>query len=561
MKTPTAFVAASALAALLPALPAQTWTKTVPGGAFWTSPLNVHADGFGMTRISTPGLVHTEFDPNGNVIGSFELAPATSFLALGDAVRQADGSLLLLGSHDDKPWVSCVSPDTGLTIWDRTLSSLDGRLTASCRNALGQFVVAGHVVAPGSTESRPYLAALSSTGGTHYRRFFGDGSPGEAAVAITPLVGGGMLLVTTISSSHAVERELRVLWLNDWGHVQWGRRLASDTAGLMTPRVVPTPDGGALLAGALAGGGDMRNYFAVRFDANGAVLWQKAYDSFGPTYALGSPVNAALAHPDGGYVMSVSQLRPAAGGGGHQDAGVLRLAENGDALWLRTYGEAAYDEAATGLAITPDGGYLLAGGEWSGPHIRLARLRADGTSEHCFGALDQPVVTDAGLSTGYDWLDAFNDPGMLLDYHAALLPATTNVTTVCGQGCEVVGATFGSGTAGTGGLVPELQAVTGACLGWTPEVRIRDGLPGAIGLVGFSTASSAVPVFGGTGYLDLASFTSATVLLDGAGEVTLPLDFDWSPFVGVTLYAQGLLVDPGAAFGLSLTNATTLSVD
>jgi hypothetical protein len=125
---------------------------------------------------------------------------------------------------------------------------------------------------------------------------------------------------------------------------------------------------------------------------------------------------------------------------------------------------------------------------------------------------------------------------------------------------------FGTGLAGSGGLVPRLLGTDGPSVGpWSMD--IKNGLGGAFGLlwVGVGTTDLS-PFLGGHFYIDLSQFWFyAPFVLGGqagvAGDGTLTLNgIDVSAYAPLTLYLQATIVDPGGPKGVSMTKALELDV-
>ncbi len=127
--------------------------------------------------------------------------------------------------------------------------------------------------------------------------------------------------------------------------------------------------------------------------------------------------------------------------------------------------------------------------------------------------------------------------------------------------CWVEFQSFGMGLAGSGGIVPSLSGKNGACVeGFS--LAIDQVLGGAAGLLFIGAAELAQsPVLGGTFYIDLGAPVVAVALvvsgrsgIIGTGSFSFPAA-DATPIDGSTIVMQFLAADPGAAAGVSMTNA------
>ncbi len=277
-------------------------------------------------------------------------------------------------------------------------------------------------------------------------------------------------------------------------------------------------------------------------------------------------VAGVVAHPAGGFALGATQALPTGPAGADQtDMVVLRLDDQGNPLWMRAYGDNTLDERLSGFALTPDGGFLIVGGGPQAGTIRVSRTRSDGTIDGCPSAATQAFVGPGVVTSQISYVPVADATDTVPDYHALVLPLFPVVEAVCGTTCTTVGGTFGNGVPGTGSVTPSLTPIDGACLGWVPELRIEDARGGAFAALGFGFTTTTTPLLGGTLYLDPATMFTATSLLSGpsgvpgVGSWTLPLQADWTSFIGITLYAQAFVLDPSSPSGVAMSNAASVT--
>ncbi len=165
------------------------------------------------------------------------------------------------------------------------------------------------------------------------------------AVALTPnrdIVGAGEI---NYSKSSGL-----VLRLDREGNAKWVRILGGgDYDGFNDVKIAPNGD--IIVAGYTKsfGAGD-EDVWVLRLDANGNVKWQKTYGG-----SDWDEANAVALAPNGDII--VAGYTDSFGAGG---AWVLRLDANGNVKWQKTYGGSDYDEATT-IAIAPNGDIIVAG--------------------------------------------------------------------------------------------------------------------------------------------------------------------------------------------------------
>lgn len=118
--------------------------------------------------------------------------------------------------------------------------------------------------------------------------------------------------------------------------------------------VKPTNDGGYIAAGWIYSNGAWQSdMWILKLDATGNVDWQKTYGGSGYDSA-----NSIQQTSDGGYIVAGYANSFGAGGG---DAWVLKLDANGAVVWQKAYGGLNSDWAVS-IQQTNDGGYIVAGG-------------------------------------------------------------------------------------------------------------------------------------------------------------------------------------------------------
>lgn len=134
-----------------------------------------------------------------------------------------------------------------------------------------------------------------------------------------------------------------------------------------------TADGGYVALGETQSfGPGGRDIWVTRCDAEGSVLWQRAYGGSQDDFAL-----CIRQCADGGYlVTALTKIS------GQYDAWILKLDASGNIIWQETLGGTG-DDHFKRILVLADGGFLLCGGTESfgagGDDAWLARLSATGS--------------------------------------------------------------------------------------------------------------------------------------------------------------------------------------
>jgi len=119
---------------------------------------------------------------------------------------------------------------------------------------------------------------------------------------------------------------------------------------------------------------------------------------------------------------------------------------------------------------------------------------------------------------------------------------------------------YGMGKPGSGGLVPRLRGQGLAARGQTVGYQIDNVIGGAPGVLLLGVAPASIPVLGGTllvapPWLQFGFTLGGPPGVPGGGFITISLMVPGEQaLIGVGVFLQGLINDPGAAFGVSATD-------
>jgi YVTN family beta-propeller protein len=119
--------------------------------------------------------------------------------------------------------------------------------------------------------------------------------------------------------------------------------------------------------------------------------------------------------------------------------------------------------------------------------------------------------------------------------------------------------TYGAGSPGTGGVVPQISGVGIPSCGQPVSIVTSAGRPSGVGTYLVGLAPLNVNLLNFTVLVDpLIEIPHA---LDGAGSFTLPLVLPNDPaLVGVDVYLQGAYIDTGAPFNIALTAGLAMRI-
>ena len=148
-----------------------------------------------------------------------------------------------------------------------------------------------------------------------------------------------VMLFSTTGSSHS-----SLYWIKAYG----------DTADEEAYSIKQTIDDGYVVTGTKSIMGGNKDILVLKLDGNGNVDWQKIYDKNEVDEAFSIQPTS-----DGGFILA-GNTGP--GITGFNDVWILKLNDQGDILWQKTYGSSENDDYACSIQQTTDGGYIVVGG-------------------------------------------------------------------------------------------------------------------------------------------------------------------------------------------------------
>lgn len=270
----------------------------------------------------------------------------------------ADGGILVVGYSDaGQPSASDYSVTKlnpyGVASWRRVYGGQDKEYASAVSPlADGGFLIAGDEGSFNRATGRNvWVMRITATGEVSWQRTYG-GNGRDDARAIAQTADGGSIVAGSTQSFGAGEEDGFLLRLSPPGSVIWQKSYGgTGSDALRAVRV--TADGGLIVAGSTnSGGAGGQDFWVLRLDSHGKVLWQGTYGGTGEDIA-----NAIIETKDGSFVVAGSTQSY---GDGYRDAWIVRLDSSGDVLWQKVYGGSGMDSAESVLE-TPEGMLVVAG--------------------------------------------------------------------------------------------------------------------------------------------------------------------------------------------------------
>lgn len=278
------------------------------------------------------------------------------------STRSVNGNVT--GNHGQEDfWVVKLNP-AGNIEWEKALGG-SGSDIAKCvrQTADGGYIVAGRSdsadgnITGNNGYADGWIVKLDQTGNIVWQKSFGG--PGfEEFTAVETTADGGYVMAGSITVAGS-DLNYWIVKTDSSGNMQWSKNYggsSSDTANSLKP----TPDGGYIIAGSSnSTNGDITanngyfDYWIIKLNNSGNLLWQKSLGNEQYDYAF-SIDNT----DDGGSV--VLGYTAAAASFTSNDYWLVKLTAGGDTDWEKRFG-GPYDDYASAVQQTADGGYVMAG--------------------------------------------------------------------------------------------------------------------------------------------------------------------------------------------------------
>lgn len=177
------------------------------------------------------------------------------------------------------------------------------------------------------------------------------------------VVGSSISTDGDVSNNHG-NFDYWIVSLDQNGNIVWEKSIGG--TGFDSPKYVEqTSDGGYIVCGDsksndgdVGGNNGSYDYWVVKLDAEGEILWEKNYGGSNGDYAWS--VRQTI---DGGYIVSgysASSDGDVSDNNGGADYWILRLDNSGEIIWNKNLGGSGSDLARY-IQESSDGGYIVAG--------------------------------------------------------------------------------------------------------------------------------------------------------------------------------------------------------
>jgi len=321
----------------------ELWSQTYGGtGGDLAYSLVVTSDGgFALAGVSTSfggfWLVKTDSYGNMQWNKTYGGGTAHSLIQTSDGGYALAGEIIPSGAAQDF-YVVKTDADGNMQ-WSRTYGGEHTDIAHSLvETSDGGFAIAGHT---GWLFQDFLLIKTDVDGNIMWNRTYG-GNASDLAYSLVETSDRGYAIAGATQSFAG-------LWLvktDANGNMMWNRTY-SEGSMWDTYSLVVTSDGGFAIAGSMLG-----DFWLVKTDNQGNMEWNRTYGGTSTDCA-----HSLIQTSDGGYALAGLTRSFDVGQG---DFWLVKTDVDGNMLWNRTYGGRGIDIARS-LVVTSDGGYALAG--------------------------------------------------------------------------------------------------------------------------------------------------------------------------------------------------------
>jgi uncharacterized protein YuzE len=309
--------------------------------------------GYIIAGVSAHKVLVIKTDERGNMQWGKTYAAGTDNIAY--AVHQtSDGGYIIAGvttlgvGNSDALLIKIDA--NGNVVWGKSYGGTSYDVLYSVQQTSdGGYILAGWTNSFGAGNRDILLIKTDPNGNVEWVKVWG-GSADDIAQAVKISSDGGYILFGTTFSFGAGDADFLLIKTDPSGNIQWSKTYGGtiEERGFSFHQ---TPDGGYVLVGSTYSFGIGGDILLIKTDANGNIQWSKIYG--GSDYDWPYSLDRIA---DGGYILA----GPTHSFSTSADIFLIKMDENGNVVWSKTYGGAGFDWAFS-VKTTSDGGYAVAG--------------------------------------------------------------------------------------------------------------------------------------------------------------------------------------------------------
>jgi hypothetical protein len=329
-------------------------------------------------------------DGSGNLLWSkiyYEGRELTSVKQTIDGGYVTAGYTLSVGAGTQDFYL-LKTDESGNPLWSKTYGGAGKENAYSVeQNRDGSYIILGATETFGVGGSDLYLIKTDVSGNIEWSKTYG-GAVYDEGNCVNQTSDGGYIIGGGSTSFGAGGYDFYLLKTDGNGNLSWSKTFGG--SGIDDAQSVhQTSDGGYIMTGETESfGAGNYDFYLVRTDGSGNLLWNKTYGGTGIEQAYSGKQTG-----DGGYFMAGNTNSYGAGAG---DFYLIKTDGNGNLSWSKTYGGTDW-EVVFSAQQTKDGGYVIGGASYSfgaGEYdFYLAKTDENGNAGGCNTNISTTTVT------------------------------------------------------------------------------------------------------------------------------------------------------------------------
>jgi len=269
--------------------------------------------------------------------------PNTGFIIVGKTQSLEDGSedILILKTNQ-----------SGHVEWSKNYGSFNDQSGDFIQLTLdGGYIICGQSVESYTGFNKLNLLKIDSDGDEIWNQSYG-GNGDAYGYSVISLSDGSYLAIGMTRSLGELNGDAWLIKIDSDGNEIWNQSYGGNGTDII--RSIVLTDNGYLLAGNTNSYGNGNNdIFIIKVDQAGVQQWSQTYGGNGTD--VGRSISKVV---DGGYI--ITGYTDSFGNSSSFNIWLIKIDENGNLIWDKTYGENGDDRALDGHQ-TLDGGYVLTG--------------------------------------------------------------------------------------------------------------------------------------------------------------------------------------------------------
>jgi len=268
-------------------------------------------------------------------------------------IESSDGGFVFTGPwekrHDFREIFLVKTDNLGNIMWIQTYDTDNETWGNSIVEVNDGYVIVG------KNRYNTWLIKTDKDGNKIWDRIYGGNEADRGRSVIETKDSGFMITGHTYSYADEDGHDIWVIKTDEEGVEQWNKTYGGNGYDRGSD-IIETNDGCYMIAGGMAPIGEFWNDVCLlKIDENGNELWRKLYGGVDVDSA-----HSVIQLSDGSYVVAAGTQSYGLSIAGDSEAWVIKVDENGDMLWNKTFGGRERDNLLD-IVEADDGGFILGG--------------------------------------------------------------------------------------------------------------------------------------------------------------------------------------------------------